>query len=145
MGVAPHISSPKDQKPINAAGYPVGFGPRTTENPLGLPPDWVYLQGERMPLARFLQLHAADLAAFPDAQIAVLQEEYHPSEVTKDVVKGVVTATSGLLAGLVSKNPATGRWVGAVAGNVLAGSVVRKLDRPRQVVIIRVRDLFGTD
>ena len=98
-----------------------------------------------MPLSQFLRLNASELAAYPDAQIAVLQDEYHPSEMTKDFVKRLVTATSGLLAGLVSKNPGAARWVGAVAGNVVAGSVVRDLDRPRRVVIVPIRDLMGGD
>ena len=145
MGVPPQSAVRGSATPVNAAGYPVGFGPRTEENPLGLPPDWVYVRGERMPLSQFLRLHASELAAYPDAQIAVLQDEYHPSEMTKDIVKGLVTATSGLLAGLVSKNPGAARWVGAVAGNVVAGSVVRNLDRPRRVVIVPIRDLMGGD
>ena len=63
----------------------------------------------------------------------------------QDAVKGFITGVSGVLGGLLTKSPNAGRIAGAVGGNVVGGYVVRHLDRPERIVIIRVRDLLGTD
>ena len=98
-----------------------------------------------MSIGTFLTLHASEMAAYPDAEVAILIPEHHASELEKDFSKGIVTTTAGLLAGLIAKNPTAAKWAAGVAGTVIAGVITRNLDNPEHIIIVKVRELMETD
>lgn len=105
----------------------------------------VQVGDERMTVQQFLYLNGANLAACPDAEIAFTIPPWHPSDETKDALRGIVNAGSVSFAALVLKNPTMAKAVGTVAGTVAAGWLTRHLDQGGRMGVVKIRDLMGYD
>ena len=96
-----------------------------------------------LPVGQFVLLHAADLAACPDAEMGVMLNGTDNEIATVgDILRGSITLATGALAGLLIKGPFA-KSIGSMAGYILTGQAARHIPPrgPDRLVWIRVRDL----
>lgn len=116
-------------------------------DPRSLPAGMVLLpDGHRMTAEAFFRLHGAQLAAYPDAQIAIAVPAYQPSQQMKDALKGTVGAATAILVSLVIRNgtaaKVAGGFVSGYIGLDVADWCARAISHGASVRIVTARQIL---
>ena len=113
-----------------------------------LPPGMALLpSGKQMPADQFFALHGAELAAYPDAQIAVAVPAFAPSDNLKEAMKGLVGLATAALATAILKSPTlstiAGTAVGNYVGTPVAGWIAQRISEGAHVKVFTVRQMMA--
>ncbi len=99
-----------------------------------------------MPTMTFMTLHGAELAAYPDAQMALVWPAQQCTPGAKKVMEAIVIGVAGKLASVIARGApgakAVGAGVGIYFGSDVAEWVCRQIAQPAHVEVWTAREIL---
>ncbi len=102
--------------------------------------------GKQMTVLSFMTLHGSELAAYPDAQIAIQWPASHCNDGARNVLEAFVVGAAGILAEAIFRRVPGVGFIGAIVGHYYSkaatASLCKMFAHPASVEIVTGREIL---